>query len=130
MSLDSLIIDRGGYYEVREATKKGFAIAVEGDTINIEQPNSKTRRGRVGHGVAQTLTTSCNQVVVKKRIRRLTPLECWRLQGFSDTDYYKAAQYCSNTQLYKQAGNSITVNVLEAIFNNLFKEVNNDIIRD
>jgi DNA (cytosine-5)-methyltransferase 1 len=46
--------------EVREATKKGYAEARPGDSINLEQPNSKTRRGRVGKGVAQTLTTSCN----------------------------------------------------------------------
>ena len=51
--------------------------------MNLEQPNSKTRRGRVGHGVAQTLTTSCNQAVVEEietvkglRIRKLTPKEC------------------------------------------------------
>lgn len=49
---------------VREATKKGYAEAYEGDSINLEQPNSKTRRGRVGKQVAQTLTTSCNQAAV------------------------------------------------------------------
>lgn len=49
---------------VREATKTGYAEAYEGDSINLEQPNSKTRRGRVGKQVAQTLTTSCNQAVV------------------------------------------------------------------
>ena len=49
---------------IREATKKGYAEAVEGDSINLEHPNSKTRRGRVGHGVAQTLTTSPQQGVV------------------------------------------------------------------
>ena len=49
---------------VREATRQGYAEAVEGDSINLEQPNSKTRRGRVGHGVAQTLTTSPQQGVV------------------------------------------------------------------
>lgn len=49
---------------VREATKKGYAEVVEGDSINFEQPNSKTRRGRVGHGIAQTLTTSPQQGVV------------------------------------------------------------------
>lgn len=50
------------------------------------------------------------------RIRRLTPLECWRLMGFDDEDFHKAEKVNSNTQLYKQAGNSIVVNVLEAIF--------------
>lgn len=51
---------------VKEATKKGYTIANEGDSINLEQPNSKTRRGRVGKGVAQTITTQCNQAVVIK----------------------------------------------------------------
>ena len=53
------------------------------------------------------------------RIRKLTPLECWRLMGFDDEDFYKAEKVNSNTQLYKQAGNSIVVNVLEAMFDNL-----------
>lgn len=50
------------------------------------------------------------------RIRKLTPLECWRLMGFSDEDFHKAEEVNSNTQLYKQAGNSIVKNVLMAIF--------------
>jgi site-specific DNA-cytosine methylase len=55
------------------------------------------------------------------RIRKLTPLECWRLMGFDDADFYKAQKSgISNSQLYKQAGNSIVVNVLEKIFKNLF----------
>ena len=53
------------------------------------------------------------------RIRKLTPRECWRLMGFADEDFNKAAQLNSNTQLYKQAGNSIVVSVLEAILTNL-----------
>lgn len=52
-------------------------------------------------------------------IRRLTPKECWRLMGFDDEDFEKASKVNSNTQLYKQAGNSIVVNVLEAILSNL-----------
>lgn len=55
------------------------------------------------------------------RIRKLTPKECWRLMGFDDEDFEKASKVNSNTQLYKQAGNSIVVNVLEAIFKELFK---------
>ena len=55
-------------------------------------------------------------------IRKLTPKECWRLMGFDDKDFEKAAQVNSNTQLYKQAGNSIVVNVLEAIFKELFEK--------
>lgn len=55
----------------------------------------------------------------KLKIRKLTPKECWRLMGFDDADFEKAAEVNSNTQLYKQAGNSIVVNVLEAILRNL-----------
>ena len=107
---------------VREATKKGYAEAVDGDSINLEQPNSKTRRGRVGRGVAQTLNTAPRQAVVEPslRIRKLTPKECFRLMGFDDADIDVLIENgISNTQLYKQAGNSIVVNVLEAIFDNL-----------
>lgn len=204
---------------VREATSKGYTEAFEGDSINLEQPNSKTRRGRVGHGIAQTLNTMPQQAVVEPmvwdgynqriraeqgtvvtlttncgadlkrngqgiiepqviggigsvekteqllsdvksgkyppdtaygkylfqsskfedrpleecshtikstkvdcgvihnlRIRKLTPKECYRLMGFDDADYEKAAQVNSASQLYKQAGNSIVVDVLEHIF--------------
>ena len=108
-------------YKVRQATKQGYTIAEEGDSINLEQPNSTTRRGRVGNKIANTLTCSCNQAVVNEyRIRKLTPLECYRLMGFDDEDFYKASALNSNSQLYKQAGNSICVNVLEEIFKNLF----------
>ena len=53
------------------------------------------------------------------RIRKLTPRECWRLMGFDDEDFNKARAVNSDTQLYKQAGNSIVVNVLEAIMGNI-----------
>lgn len=53
------------------------------------------------------------------RIRKLTPKECWRLMGFDDEDFEKAAKVNSNTQLYKQAGNSIVVDVLYKIFDKL-----------
>ena len=62
------------------------------------------------------------------RIRKLTPKECWKLMGFDDADYERAARVNSNTQLYKQAGNSIVVNVLEAILKNLLLENNEDVI--
>ena len=58
----------------------------------------------------------------KLKIRKLTPREAWRLMGFDDNDFDEAKKVNSNTQLYKQAGNSIVVNVLEAIFKKLFKE--------
>lgn len=60
-----------------------------------------------------------NYVARDYRIRKLTPLECWRLMGFDDVDFEKAQKVNSNTQLYKQAGNSIVVNVLEAILKEL-----------
>ena len=223
--------------KVREATKAGYAEAVEGDSVNLEQPNSKTRRGRVGHGVAQTLNTATSQVVVVEpqvlrqvrteygkeirkayesgetdekwaamkewaprtdgiantlstvqkdnyvvepvqkfsknksinhdmvepintekdgtartiksqyfkngyanltndntlggkyactgatdglRIRKLTPKECFRLMGFDDSAFEKAEAVNSNTQLYKQAGNSIVVPVVQYILQELF----------
>ena len=86
-------------------------------TEQILEPNTK--------GLCNTLTTvqKDNYVAEPKqsnlRIRKLTPKECWRLMGFDDEDFYKAEAVNSNTQLYKQAGNSIVVDVLEAIFTNL-----------
>ena len=80
--------------------------------------------------VSKTLTTREDSCCVLERerdqsynlrIRKLTPKECWRLMGFDDVDYEKASKVNSNTQLYKQAGNSIVVNVLEAILTNLLK---------
>lgn len=206
-----------GYIKVKEATKKGYDIAEPGDSINISNPNSLTRRGRVGKGIANTLETSCNQVVVEpqlnqvaqidgfeseedwvvgglqknqtprtdgicpaltsamgmgggqtpivkvydeekitliehrghkdkspkiinteivptlraeshghetkllsgSRIRRLTPLEVFRLQGYSDEFFYKCQAVNSDTRLYQQAGNTITVSVIQAIIKNL-----------
>ena len=102
---------------VREATKQGYAVADVGDSINFSHPNSKTRRGRVGKNIANTLLTSDEQGVVLSdyKIRKLTPRECWRLQGFPDWAFDKAQEVNSNSQLYKQAGNSVTVNVIEEI---------------
>ena len=156
---------------VKEATKQGYAEAYEGDSVNLEQPNSKTRRGMVGHGVAQTLTTSPQQgwlsvnseaariLNVQRtplkflernqkniegdyafcvdtaqtggvkeeyldgslRIRKLTPKECFRLMDFDDSDFMKAEAANSNTQLYKQAGNSIVVSCAEKIIEKLLE---------
>jgi site-specific DNA-cytosine methylase len=79
-------------------------------------------RLHIGKEVSGALLSSGNQnglLTNNLRIRKLTPKECFRLMGFDDIDFDKAVQVNSNTQLYKQAGNSIVVNVLEAIFNNL-----------
>ena len=119
---------------VKEAVREGYTMAHEGDSINLPMPNSKTRRGRVGHEVAQTLDTSCNQGILVRvkddftvyavwneeyqcyiAIRRLTPRECFRLQGWED-EYFDRAEFVnSDSQLYRQAGNGVTVSVIQAI---------------
>ena len=123
--------------KVKSATNKGFETATPGDSINYSNPNSETRRGRVGKGVAQTLDTACNQAVIgysrnskgkvvsrhtdqfvmnENKIRRLTPIECERLQGFPDnwSKYGKDGEI-SDTQRYKMCGNAVTVDVVEAV---------------
>lgn len=168
---------------IKEATKQGYDIANEGDSVNLQYPDSTTRRGRVGKGLANTLqaTSDSNQGVVEQiyvdnisgkqsfakrksqkmldengylpemynpyneaevvdiaptltticdrttnsstvlmkqpnyRIRKLTPKECWRLQGFPDWTFEEASKVCSDSQLYKQAGNSVSVPVIKAI---------------
>ena len=79
------------------------------------------------NGLCPTITTEASQnwnilLNDNPKIRKLTPKECWRLMGFDDEDFEKAEKVNSNTQLYKQAGNSIVVNVLEAILNNLLNQ--------
>lgn len=114
--------DRHGI-AIREATKQGYAVAEQGDSVNVSYPTSKTRRGRVGKQVAQTLQAGeVNQGVVTDdiRIRKLTEKECWRLQGFTDEQFYKAKDSgVSKSQLYKQAGNAVTVNVVDTIVKEL-----------
>lgn len=104
---------------IKNATKTGYTMAEIGDGIDLVYPNSETRRGRVQPQQSNTLTTNDNLGVLVDdqpiRIRKLTPKECWRLQGFSDAQYEKAAAVNSNSQLYKQAGNAVTVNVVEEI---------------
>ena len=84
------------------------------------------------NGLCPTITTEASQnwnilLNDNPKIRKLTPKECWRLMGFDDADFEKAEKVNSNTQLYKQAGNSIVVNVLEAIFNNLLIDYKQDV---
>lgn len=184
---------RTGLYSIEEfgipikvKTKSGYQIAYPGDSIDIGYSGTNTRRGRVGHNVSHTLTTSSTQacyfidmnpepkmtevtrcitarhasdisnrkgehsavflekyqitddeehpmvVFVDKdkkvhigKIRKLTPRECWRLQGFTDEQFDKViATGMSDTQLYKQAGNAVTVNVISAV-GQIIKEVEN-----
>ncbi len=152
------------YIEIKSATKKGYETATNEDSINFTHPDIKTRRGRVGKGVAQTLDCACNQGVIEPmiyddyndnlktdgvactltcnsgasaprngqkviepferswRIRRLTPKECFRLQGVKDEDIDLVV---SDTQGYKIAGNAITVNVMMAIIDNIVNPKSN-----
>lgn len=76
------------------------------------------------NGLSSTLAAGthgyCNNCIQQAyRIRKLTPKECWRLMGYTDKDFEKAAEVNSNTQLYKQAGNAIVKQVLMAIFSQL-----------
>ena len=124
---------------VKNGTKQGYALAHEGDSISLAFPGSRTRRGRVGVQEAHTLDTSCNQGIFVQvsdeltvyavwyeryqcyiAIRKLTPKECFRLQGWQygcgDNRYFERAEFVnSDSQLYKQAGNGVTVNVVAAI---------------
>lgn len=109
---------------IKNNTKKGYLEAKEGDGIDLDHINSNTHRGRVQKDMIQTLSAQNDKgtVLSDLRIRKLTPKECWRLMGFNDIDFEKAEKVNSNTQLYKQAGNSIVVNVLEGILKNLLNK--------
>lgn len=110
--------------KVSSATKNGYEIAQEGDSINLSVPTSKTRRWRVGKGIANTLDTRCDQAVVKNKIRRLTPIECERLQGFPDNwTKYGTQGEISDSQRYKMCGNAVTVDVVKAVAEKI-KQIN------
>lgn len=98
-----------------------------GGAANLSYPDSKLRRGRVIDGglITPTLMTSSEGIYIMEdqyMIRKLTPKECWRLMGFSDEQFQRAKDAgLSDTQLYKQAGNSITTCTLYYIYKNLYK---------
>lgn len=141
------------HIKVPSATYTGYKEARFGDSINISVLGSKTRRGRVGKGIANTLDTGCNQAIIgytrdvkgiitsyhekqeantlhsssgqggntdqyvrQSKIRRLTPIECERLQGFPDNwTQYGTEGLISDTQRYKMCGNAVTVDVVKAV---------------
>lgn len=120
---DTLVTKRQSKILIPENTKLGYKEAYVGDGIYLDRPNQK--RGTVQKQSIQTLKTSAKDVGVidqNYRIRYLIPLEYWRLMGFSDSDFLKASRVAKETALYKAAGNSIIVDVLEAIFNLIYKE--------
>ena len=99
---------------IKEGPKQGYAEAASGDSVDLGFPGSKTRAGRVSklaHDAASV------QGIVERggRIRRLMPRECLRLQGFAKDQIDRLLAITSDAQAYKQAGNSVTVNVIEAI---------------
>ena len=109
--------ERSGVLLIQEATQKGYSEAEPGDSVNLGFVGSKTRRGRVGKDIAHTVGDCHNQGVVMPgfRIRRLTPRECLRLQGFTEDQIDRVLAIMSDSQAYKQAGNSVTVNVIFAL---------------
>lgn len=124
-------------YHVRQATKTGYVLCKAGGVADLNYPTSQTRRGRVINMGEVSPTLTCENAPSRLedfhymidgeeyqvRIRKLTPKECWRLMGFSDEDFSKAEAVNSNTQLYKQAGNSIVKDVLMAIFSQMIEPV-------
>ena len=130
--------NRGLYKDMSRTIKavKNDAGCIERQIVhmrgrNPENPSDRTagipteQRLEVNSdGICGTLTTVQKdnlllEYITTYRVRKLTPRECWRLMGFSDEDYEKAAEVNSKTQLYKQSGNSIVKQVLMAIFSQL-----------
>lgn len=107
---------RGGK-QLNETIEKNIDKFKKGKVLNIDLYNRT-----VNEELSQTLTDpthNSQRLFDGLRIRKIIPKEAWRLMGFDDEDFEKAAKVNSNTQLYKQAGNSIVVNVLEAILKEL-----------
>lgn len=113
--------------KIPQATKQGYIECEVGGVADLPYPNSKTRRGRVQENGTISPTITATETGICKiespiRIRKLTPMECFRLMGFSDQDFDAAKNAgISNSQLYKQAGNSIVVDVLYYIYVELYK---------
>ena len=111
------------FIKVKNATKQGYLEATDGDGIDLLQPNSETRRGRVQKQAIQTLDTMGGEgkgtVTSDLRIRKLTPRECGRLMNVKDEDIDKILKNQSDSSAYHLFGDSICTNVLMAIFGEL-----------
>lgn len=118
--------------ENQELNNNGLLGSISGGCFSIAFPDSQTRRGRVieNGNITPTLDTGCQvgtleDEIKEIRIRKLTPRECFRLQGWTD-DYFEKAEFVNNdSQLYKQAGNGVTVNVILAIAERLDRAIAN-----
>ncbi len=113
-----LVLDsyEDGSLKIKNATKKGFLIANNGDSVNLEVPNSKTRRGRVGVGKTNTLNTSCNYAMVKSGELVKLDITDFELLQTLPKNY---TQGVSDSQRKKMIGNGWTVDVIEHIFKGL-----------
>ena len=117
----------GNKVAIKQATKQGYIECEVGGVADLSYPDSKTRRGRVQDNGNTCPTVTATETGICKiespiRIRKLTPKECFRLMGFSDENFDAAQKVgISNSQLYKQAGNSIVVDVLYYIYVELYK---------
>ena len=125
VSKDNMVLEKSNeYVKIKQANKEGYIKCRIGGCADLSYPESNTRRGRVidDGNVCPTLMAGNQDIVIietQYRVRKFTAREQWRLMGFSDEDYEKAAEVNSKTQLYKQSGNSIVRDVLMAIFSQL-----------
>ena len=112
-----VVLDKcGEKFRIKNATKLGYLEATNGDCVNLEVPNSNTRRGRVSNGKTNTLNTACNYgVIVNGSMRELNITEYERLQTLPD-DYTKG---CTINQRKNMIGNGWTVDVVSHIFKGL-----------
>lgn len=110
--ISKLIEIKNGEVRVKQATKQWYIVAHEWDGIDLNYPKSNTRRWRVIHQKSNTLTTWWEAHVYNKVIRKLTPVECERLQTLPDN----YTEWVSDTQRYKALGNGRTVDVIAHIF--------------
>ena len=115
--------------KLKETTKKGYKEATTGDGVELSRANCTSRRGVSHKGATGTLNTTSNggwgTIDKDFRIRKLTPLECERLQAFPDnwTKYGKDGEIISNTQRYKCCGNAVTTTVITWIADEMFKNL-------
>jgi DNA (cytosine-5)-methyltransferase 3A len=118
---EDFLWEEGGEWRVRNATKKGYLPVDLFDTVNLDFPTSKTRRGRVGKQKSNTLNTGCNQGIFLGSgvIKKLNARECGRLQTLRDAEIDKLEGVMTDNQMKHAFGNGWTVDVITHIFKNL-----------
>lgn len=114
IELKDIIQDKKKYVKVKSGEYQPYPRNYK--ELNLPRQERFEKRN---DNISNCLTTTPSYVELNKKIRRLTPLETWRLQGFKDEDFYKVKDV-SDTQLYKQAGNSITIDVLIHLFKKIY----------